>query len=587
MTKRWIKREAAFNKDAYDLFIQNGYGRITATTLVTSGITTLEDADIFLNSKELHDPALIRNIDKVSDIILKYISNNEKICIFGDYDADGTTATAIAYTALKAFKANVVYRLPDRINEGYGISKKAIIEQLSEGVKLFITVDNGIRAIDEIQYAIDNGAEVIVLDHHQPGDVLPNATAIIDLYIEGETYPFIDLTGSALAWKVFSYILEDYGFEDVANSLIDLAAIGLIADVAPLIGENRVIVKRAIEYMRSPMYCRKGIKKLFNDEMSNLTAENISFLIAPRINAAGRLLENGAQIPVSLFLEEDDEKAVELAQRLTQINSDRKLVQSNCYKALKPQIEERINAGDKVLVLFAEGAPSGVVGLLAGNATEEYHRPSIVFSAKNDINGNVIWTGSARSIPEYHMLNALTECSDCLKTFGGHALAAGLSIEPNEDALLALRKKLNDCCSLTDEEVSPTVYWDIEINEEDVGQVLIDELVKLEPFGEGCRRPTFKIKLNVLPNGSKLYDTIGETAEHLKLYCKTFTAIGFWMVSKYEEDEQPRLIEAIGYVDKKCFKGNEYFQFVMDDYSPYIKEDSNLVTDMKDLLCNL
>ena len=202
---KWIKRPVS---DSYELFVKNGYSRVIATTLAMSGITTLEDANIFLHSKELHDASLIRNINEAIELMEKYIDNQERICIFGDYDVDGTTATAIAFTALKTFGANVVYRLPDRINEGYGISKKAIIEQLAEGTKLFITVDNGIRAIDEIKYARENGAQVIVLDHHQPGEIIPDADVTIDLYIEGETYPFIDLTGSALAWKVFSYLLR-------------------------------------------------------------------------------------------------------------------------------------------------------------------------------------------------------------------------------------------------------------------------------------------------------------------------------------------------------------------------------------------
>ncbi len=581
---KWIKRPVS---DSYELFVKNGYSRVIATTLAMSGITTLEDARTFLHSKELFDSSLIRNIDEAIELMERYIDNQERICIFGDYDVDGTTATAIAFTALKTFGANVVYRLPDRINEGYGISKKAIIEQLAEGTKLFITVDNGIRAIEEIKYARENGAQVIVLDHHQPGEIIPDADVTIDLYIEGETYPFIDLTGSALAWKVFSHLLQKYGFDEVADSLIDLAAIGTIADVASLVGENRAIVKRAIDYMRSPIYNRKGIIKLFQGDMSTITAENISFLIAPRINAAGRLLENGADIPTALFLEEDDLKAEQMAQELSRINTERKLIQSKCYKELKPVIEEQVSLGNKVLVLFAKDAPSGVVGLLAGNATEEYHRPTIVFSEKNNIDGTKIWTGSARSIEQFHMLSALEECADCLERFGGHALAAGMSIKPEESALLELRKRLNANCTLTDEDVEPCAYWDIEISEEDVGDALVNDLRNLEPFGEGCRRPTFKINLKVLPNGSKLYDTIGETEEHLKLYCKGFTAVGFWMVSQYVDDNQPRIIEAIGYVDKKIFKGNTYFQFVMDDYHPYIKEDSDIVLDLKDMLFNL
>ena len=216
----WKQRERS---EYYDLFRENGYGKLTAIALCNAGVTNLNDAWDFLHGDELISPSKIRNIDKATDIIWNHIIEHHKICVFGDYDADGITASAIMFLALKKLGANVVVRLPDRIEEGYGISRKAIEEQLELGVELFITVDNGIKAVEETAYIREQGCEIVILDHHEPGEVLPDANALIDLHIPGETYPFIELTGSGLAWKVAHYMLEMIDEHDFALSLVDLA----------------------------------------------------------------------------------------------------------------------------------------------------------------------------------------------------------------------------------------------------------------------------------------------------------------------------------------------------------------------------
>ena len=293
-----------------------GYSDLASLVMAKAGVDGKEKAEEFLHSETIHDPAKIRNIEMVSEIIWDHIYKGEKICVFGDYDADGVTGAAILYLMLKRLGADVVARLPDRIYEGYGISMTAIQEEIALGTKLFITIDNGIKCNEEIAEIRRQGCMSIVLDHHQPGDVLPEADVLVDLWVEGETYPFRELTGSGLAWKVACYMLTQVDDYDYGMSLVDLAAIGTIADVAPLIGENRSIVKRALRQIRSCWYTREGVKALYDGPLNRITAEDIAFKIAPCINASGRLEVRGADLPLLLLFEDKPEIAKYLAEKI-------------------------------------------------------------------------------------------------------------------------------------------------------------------------------------------------------------------------------------------------------------------------------
>ena len=374
-------------------FMAAGYGKLTALTLSKSGIENIRDAEEFLHGDELHDPALIRNIRRATDVIWHHVYRGSRICVFGDYDTDGITASAIMFLTLRKLGAQACVRLPDRIEEGYGISQKAIEEQIALGTNLFITVDNGIKAVAETAFVKSNGCDIVILDHHQPEDVLPKADALIDLHIPGETYPNIELTGSGLAWKVAHFMLEQAGEHDYAMSLVDLAAIGTIGDVAPLLGENRVIVKRALKLMRSGMYDRPGIAALMPD-LQHVTSEDIAFRISPCLNAPGRLEVRGAELSLLLLLEDKQETAFRLAQNIIAINERRKSMQAECFGIIQTEVEQRIQSGEKVIVVCAKDTPSGIAGLLAGVIREKYNRPAIVLTPKKNTNGEVVWTGS-------------------------------------------------------------------------------------------------------------------------------------------------------------------------------------------------
>lgn len=558
---RWIKRELP--QQFYE-FVDSGYGKYTATALCRAGIESIEAAKEYLESEELISPSRIRNIETATNVIWKHIYEGNRICVFGDYDADGVTASAIMFLALKKLGANVNVRLPDRITEGYGISKKAIEEQLALGTKLFVTVDNGVRAVDETAYVKAQGCDIVILDHHEPGEVLPEPDALIDLHIEGEKYPFVELTGSGLAWKVAHYMLEQSGEHGYAMSLVDLAAIGTIGDVAPLHGENRSIVKRALRLMRQPLYKRYGVKALMRD-MSHVTAEDIAFRLAPCLNAPGRLNENGASLSLILLIEDDAKVAYDLAAKVHEQNESRKELQNHCYEAVKAEAERRIADNDKVLVILANEAPSGIAGLLAGNLKEEFGRPAIVFCPKEDLDGEVHWTGSARSIEAFHMLEAIEHCGEYLIRFGGHKLAAGLTIESDEVLLNSFRVAINEFAeSLSEADFETTMLWDIELDEAELTDGVFSEMELLEPYGANAPRPTVKMVTTLSKNEG--YSFLGANNSHVKMFAEGFTLIGFSLADKYIQEELPGVITAYGNISYNSYRGNLTKQISLLDF---------------------
>lgn len=538
--------------EEYKSFLENGYSSFEAAALCKAKIKTVEEADDHLFGDDIISPRKIRNIVPTAEIIWNSVCSGVKICVFGDYDADGITASAIMFLALKKLGANVVVRLPDRIEEGYGISLKAIKEQIELGVELFITVDNGVRAIEEAKYIKEQGKKLVVLDHHEPGELLPDADAVIDLHIPDETYPFIELTGSGLAWKVAHYLLEMMNEHDFAMSLADLAAFGTIGDVAPLTGENRVIVKRALGQMKSSGYDRYGVKEIMPD-IGNATAEDIAFRMAPCLNAPGRINSHGASLPLVMLLESNEQMARSLAARIIAINEERKQLQAECYNAIKGTVEERIAAGDKVLVIKAEAAMPGIVGLLAGNLKEEYGRPAVVFAPKADVNGVLHWVGSARSIEAFHMLNAITSCSDLLERFGGHKLAAGLTISADDAVFEEFRKRMNECASdLTDEDLNPTCEWDVELDESEITDDLYAQIDALEPFGSEAPRPVVKIRVKLVEESHRF---MGDHDQHIKLFSENFSLVGFNLAQKFIDLGLPQEFTAYGYLKSNCYRG--------------------------------
>ena len=550
---------------SYHLFRENGYSPLVASALAKAGLTDLEQVKKHLHCDEFEDPGKIRNIGKATDVIWKHVYEGNRICVYGDYDADGITASAVMFLALRRLGANVTVRLPDRIGEGYGISKKAIDEQAELGAKLFITVDNGIRAIEETKYVKELGLDIVILDHHEPGEELPEADAVIDLHIPGESFPDTELTGSGLAWKVAHYMLEQMGEHDYAMSLVDIAAFGTVGDVAPLIGENRTIVKRAIRLMQSPGYCRPGVSALMKGT-EHITAEDIAFRLAPCLNAPGRLTSGGASLPLILLIEDDPGTATELAARVHAENEHRKELQRDCYQSIREEAAERIVLGEKVLVILAENAPSGIAGLLAGNLREEFGRPSIVFCPKKNIEGETVWTGSARSVDAFHILNAIDTCKEYLVTYGGHKLAAGLTIKADKGMLEHFREAINkEAAYLTEGMLNPVALWDVELTSEEITDELYAQMESLEPFGAGAPRPVVKIQVAV--NDDKGHSFMGAEGQHLKLFCDGYVMVGFSLAEKYIENCLPTELTAYGNLSLNYYRGSCTKQVSLLDFT--------------------
>ncbi len=538
--------------EVYRIFLESGNSKFEAAALCKAKVQTLEEAEDFLFGDELFSPRLIRNIEQAAEIIWGAVCTGVRICVFGDYDADGIASSAIMFLALKKLGANVVVRLPDRLKEGYAISLKAVKEQIELGTELFVAVDNGVRAVAEAAYIKERGKKLVVLDHHEPGEQLPAADAVIDLHIPGETYPYVELTGSGLAWKVAHYLLEMMDEHDFAMSLVDLAAFGTIGDVAPLRGENRVIVKRALARMKSPGYDRPGVKEIMPD-IGNATAEDIAFRLAPCLNAPGRMNPHGASLPLVMLLENNDQTARALASEIVAVNEQRKELQTECYNAIKGAVQEQIATGDKVLVINAETAKTGIVGLLAGNLKEEYGRPAIVFAPKTDADGVLYWVGSARSIEAFHMLNAITACSDLLERFGGHKLAAGLTIKADENTFKEFRRRINECASeLSEEDMKAANEWDLELDESEITDDLYAQIDALEPFGAEAPRPVVKIRVKLAEESHRF---MGDHDQHVKLFAENFSLVGFNLAQRFIELGLPQEFTAYGYLKSNCYRG--------------------------------
>ncbi|MCR5480463.1 MAG: single-stranded-DNA-specific exonuclease RecJ, partial [Ruminococcus sp.] len=468
------------------------YGTVIAHCLAGAGISDLGDAHNYLNEGALCDSRLLPNITAVEKVIVDAMYTGKKAVVFGDYDCDGVTAAAIMSKALIKCGLETAVMLPSR-DEGYGLKMFHIEEMIKQKTGLLVTVDCGIKSLDEIAYAKKNGMRVIVLDHHIPGNLIPMADAIIDLHWINGNYPNKNLTGSGLAYKVAQHFDEDNSMED-----IDLAALGTIADVEDIgSGENRNLVKKALMRIRNA-----GLIAL-NDSGSQLTAEDIAFGIAPKVNACGRLEHNGAAKPLNLFLSNDFDEIKFAAENLTDVNNQRKAIQADCYDTIKADAEAQVNNKAKVIVCLCEKAPAGIVGLLAGRLKEKYNRPVIVFGRKDE---NIL-VASARSVPGFNLVAALDAHRGLLEAYGGHELAAGLSIK--QENLERLKKALNAECKLTDEQLEPTIEYSFEIEADKIDDKIFSDLNRCEPFGQGNPKPIFKVKVKTQPINNGSYATFG------------------------------------------------------------------------------
>ena len=459
-----------------------------AQLLFNRGLTTTEDARDFLfgDLASCHDPFLMKDMDRASERVLRAVSIGEKILVYGDYDVDGVTSTALLSEILRSLGANCETFIPHRMEDGYGLNGEAVKTAKSRGVGLIVTVDCGVNSIEEVDLANTLGIDVVVTDHHQTrGSSLPPAYAVVAPRREDCRYPFKDLAGVGIAYKLARAILGSNA--SLADKHLDLVALGTIADVSTLNGENRILAKTGLERLR--VTDKPGIKALIDIsgiEQRGLTCRNIAFALAPRINAMGRV--GSADMSLELFTTQDRSRAIELAAELDKENRNRQLIEKEILKSALEKARSGIDLErEKVIVLADDSWHQGVVGIVASRIAEEFLRPSILISLEGE-DGK----GSGRAIRGFDLFKAVSLAQEYLVGFGGHEAACGIRIK--RDSVEDFRKKINaiaDECSLSEEESMPEIDIDIEMPLSGLGIKLIKELALLMPHGPGNSEPVF------------------------------------------------------------------------------------------------
>ncbi|MHB1455564.1 MAG: single-stranded-DNA-specific exonuclease RecJ [Armatimonadota bacterium] len=535
--------------------------------LILRGICSLMDISQFLqpDSAYLHDPLLLDGLELAVKRTAQAIRSGELIMIHGDYDVDGVTASALLVRVLRILKADVSWYVPHRQKEGYDISRAGVDEAIDRGVKLIITVDCGSSAIDPIRYAREKGIDVIVTDHHEVGETLAPANAIINPHKPGCEYPFKQLAGVGVAFKFAEALVAECGLDTASfrKRFYDLAAVGTVADVVPLLGENRVLVKSGLDEM--PSTGKKGLKALM--QISGMSGESvnsqtIAFGMAPRLNAAGRI--DDASLAVELLLTTDDNAAMDMASELDSRNKKRQSEQERIVREALEQIAGKgLAETSKVFVLASSNWHAGIVGIVAGRITERYCRPSILIAMDEEGEAGV---GSARSIKAFDMYEALTDCRHLLSRYGGHSQAAGLSISSeNLDEFSDLIRKLADD-RISADDMLPLLDVDCEIPLSRLTKQLAHEIKQLEPYGHCNKEPVFMTRNCVVSAKRR----IGQNNSHLKLSLKQGSGKPIdclaWGWGEHEEEfALGSLIDVCYNIRINTFNGTETAQAILKD----------------------
>ena len=558
MNKKW----EFYNSDeakVKEIATKFNVSELLATVLVNRGIIEDEEINLFLSPtrNDFHDPYMMPDMKPAVDRIINAINSQEKTIIYGDYDVDGITSITVLSKFLKERGLDVDSYIPNRLNEGYGLNKTAIKKIADEGYKLIITVDCGISGTEEVEYAYSLGMEVIVTDHHEPLEELPKALAVIDCKRKDNKYPFNSLAGVGVAFKVIQAIGKRLELpEKDYLQYLDIVCIGTISDIVPLVNENRVIAKlglKLIENTKSP-----GVKALLKAAAyKEINSNTVSFGIAPRINACGRM--GHERVALDLFLTENIVEANNITEKLNEYNRKRQDIEKKIFEEAISKIEQEDLSNNNVIVLESENWHHGVIGIVSSKITELYFKPSILICFEE----NNIGKGSGRSIPGFDLHAALCASSEYLDKYGGHEMAVGLSLK--KENFNSFKEKLEEIAKQNHtEEITPVVKIDKEIKLKDITIENVKNLNLLEPFGEANKTPIFIYK-------NLKIDSIRALSEgkHLKLTLKDdnviINAIGFNMGSYSEEYLIGDKIDVIGVLEINTFNGIENVQINMRD----------------------
>ena len=492
MDKKWVIKNNKVNIE--ELSKKSFISKVIAKILVNRNISTTEEIEKFLKASldNVHDPFLMEDMDKGTEIISEDIALGNKIAIYGDYDVDGVASTTILYIALKKIGANVIYYIPDREKDGYGLNEKSLYSLKEQGVKTILTCDNGIAAINEVKKCKEFGMKIVITDHHdlpyEDGDnskvIMPEADAIINPKRLDCNYPFKLICGATVAYKfsVALYIKRNIDIS-MLKELIVFAGIATICDVVDLIDENRVIAKYAIDALNGTVN-NIGMRALIdacNLHDKEINSYSVGFILGPCINASGRL--ETAKMAVDLFVSKEYEKCSEIAKKLVELNKMRKMMTEKAVESVIEQIENSDIINDKVLVVLDKEIHESLAGIIAGRIKERYNRPTIILT----LGSNDSIKGSGRSIEEYNMFEELTKVKDNFSKFGGHPMAAGMSLQG--DNVDKLRRELNENCSLEEKDLIKKYTIDCVFKIGNINNQLVYDIGMLEPFGKGNSRP--------------------------------------------------------------------------------------------------
>lgn len=533
-----------------------------ATLLVQRGIETFEDAKRFFRPSlaDLHDPYLMKDMEKAVARIEKAIENEENILVFGDYDVDGTTAVSLVSSYLKTYYLNVATYIPDRYDEGYGISFKGIDFADDNGFSLIIALDCGIKSIDHVAYAKARNIDFIICDHHRPGDFLPEAIAVLDPKRNDCTYPYDELCGCGIGFKLIQALGQNRNetIDDLIPYL-DLVSAAIAADIVPMTGENRVLAYFGLQVINTNP--RPGIKAIIHQiKKQTLDITDVVFIIAPRINAAGRIKHGNHA--VELLTEFDFEQAQQFASEIEAYNSERKDLDKLITKEALQQIEENNEKERFTSVVFQEDWHKGVIGIVASRLIETYYRPTLVFTKSGDK-----YAASARSVKGFDVYNALEACTEHLEQFGGHMYAAGMTLAAEKYQIFkdAFEKEVQR--TIHPDMLTPEIAIDAEIDFADITPKLIRILKQFEPYGPQNMTPIFLTK-NIKDTGYG--KPLGQEDEHLKLFVKQnnsegIAAIGFNLGNKIELTTHQKPFQVVYCIDENEWKGKLSLQLRLRD----------------------
>ncbi len=566
MEKRWVVKDKGDIAVVKQLAKTLDVSESLANLMVQRNITSSDEADAFFNPSLdfLHDPFLMKDMNIAVDRISAAVKKNEKILVYGDYDVDGTTAVALMYSFLKDQYSNVEYYIPDRYKEGYGVSFEGLDYAYQNNCKIVITLDCGIKAVEKVKYARTKGLDVIICDHHYPGDEIPKALAVLDPKQPACSYPYKDLSGCGVGFKLIQAYSRVHGIPFSAIShYLDLVAVSIASDIVPITGENRIMAFIGLKQLNeSP---RTGLKEIIRESEVNkaLTIEDVVFKIGPRINAAGRM-ETGSKA-VDLLVSIDTKLATGISKEINNFNIERRNVDRIITtEAMRMISEDQRTVNSKTTVLYNPIWKKGVIGIVASRLIETYYRPTVILTESNGFA-----TGSARSVQGYDLYQAIEACSDLLESFGGHMFAAGLTLKKENIRPFMDRFEQYVSSTITEEQLVPRVFIDTELSFSEINEGFFKTMNQFQPFGPENMSPVF-VSRNVFDTGSGRM--VGSSGEHLKLdLCqestgqKSFSAIAFSQANHFEFIRGGNPFDICYSLEMNEFRGNKNLQLNIRD----------------------